>query len=90
MHRYSNSYCVAYSVFENIKHSYMKKNMGRIDRIIRILLAAIFAYLYFAGIVTGAVGLILVILGGVFVLTSLVSFCPLYTLFGLNTCSVKK
>lgn len=68
----------------------MKKNMGSIDRIIRLLLAAIFAYLYFAGIVTGTLGLILVILGGVFVLTSLVSFCPLYTLFGLNTCSVKK
>lgn len=68
----------------------MKKNMGNTDRIIRILLAAIFAYLYFADIVTGTVGFILVILGGVFVLTSLVGFCPLYTLFGLNTCSVKK
>jgi hypothetical protein len=68
----------------------MKKNMGTTDRVIRLLLAAVFAYLYFAGIVTGAVGLILVILGSVFVLTSLVSFCPLYTLFGLNTCTVKK
>jgi hypothetical protein len=68
----------------------MKKNMGATDRIIRILLAAVFAYLYFAGIVTGTVGLILIILGGVFVLTSLVSFCPLYTLFGFNTYPVKK
>ena len=68
----------------------MKKNMGTADRIIRILLAAVFAYLYFAGVVTGTVGLILVILGGVFLLTSLVGFCPLYTLFGLNTCAVKK
>jgi hypothetical protein len=68
----------------------MKKNMGETDRIIRILLAAVFAYLYFAGIVTGTVGLILIILGGVFVLTSLVSFCPLYTLFGFNTYPVKK
>lgn len=67
----------------------MKKNMGTADRIIRILFAAVFAYLYFAGIVTGTVGLILVILGGVFVLTSLVGFCPLYTLFGLNTRAVK-
>lgn len=90
MHRYCNPYCVAYSKFNNIKRSYMKKNMGNIDRIIRILLAAVFAYLYFAGIVTGTVGLILVILGGVFVLTSLVGVCPLYTLFGLNTCSMKK
>ena len=55
-----------------------------------LLLAAIFAYLYFGGIVTDTLGLVLVILGGVFLLTSLVSFCPLYTLFGLNTCSAKK
>lgn len=68
----------------------MKKNMGGADRIIRILVAALFAYLYFGGVVTGTPGLILVILGGVFVLTSLVSFCPLYSLFGINTCKVKK
>jgi hypothetical protein len=68
----------------------MKKNMGNTDRIIRVLLAAVFAYLYFSGTVTGTLGLILVILGAVFVLTSLVSFCPLYTLVGLNTCNRKK
>lgn len=68
----------------------MKKNMGNADRIIRVLLAAVFAYLYFSGTVTGIAGLVLVILGGVFVLTSLVSFCPLYTLVGLNTCPAKK
>ena len=68
----------------------MKPNMGNIDRIIRVLLAAVFAYLYFSGTVTGTLGLVLVILGAVFVLTSLVSFCPLYALVGLNTCPVKK
>jgi hypothetical protein len=68
----------------------MKPNMGTADRIIRIILAAVFAYLYFSGTVTGIAGLILVILGGVFVLTSLISFCPLYSLFGLNTCPAKK
>jgi hypothetical protein len=68
----------------------MKKNMGSADRIIRILLAAVFAYLYFGGVVTGTLGLVLVILGGVFVLTSLISFCPLYTLVGINTCPAKK
>lgn len=67
----------------------MKKNMGNIDRILRIIIAAVLAYLYFGGIVTGTLGLVLVILGGVFVLTSLVSFCPLYTLVGLNTCPKK-
>ncbi len=64
--------------------------MGTFDRIIRLLLAAVFAYLYFAGIVTGTFGIILLVLGVVFVLTSLVSFCPLYSLIGLNTCPVKK
>lgn len=68
----------------------MKPNMGTADRIIRILLAAVFAYLYFSGTVAGTLGLILVVLGGVFVLTSLISFCPLYTLVGVNTCSRKK
>lgn len=67
----------------------MKKNMGSTDRIIRVLLAAVFAYLYFSGTVPGTIGIILVVLGGVFVLTSLISFCPLYTLFGMNTCSNK-
>jgi hypothetical protein len=67
----------------------MKQNMGGADRIIRIIIAAVFAYLYFSGTVTGTLGLVLVILGGVFVLTSLISFCPLYTLFGLNTCGHK-
>lgn len=68
----------------------MKQNMGNVDRIIRILVAAVFAYLYFSGTVTGTLGLVLVILGGIFVLTSMVGFCPLYTLVGLNTCPKKK
>lgn len=67
----------------------MKKNMGNIDRAVRILLAAVFAALYFTGTVTGTLGLVLVILGGVFVLTSLVSFCPLYAIVGLSTCPTK-
>jgi hypothetical protein len=68
----------------------MKKNMGTTDRIIRLLLAALFAYLYFGGIVTGTWGLVLLVLGGIFVLTSLVGFCPLYAPFGISTCAVKK
>lgn len=68
----------------------MKKNMGNADRIIRLILAAVFAYLYFGNVITGTLGLVLIILGGVFVLTSLVSFCPLYKLVGINTCPVKQ
>jgi hypothetical protein len=66
----------------------MKKNMGSIDRIARIVLAVIFAALYFTGTVTGLAGTILLVLGAVFVLTSLVSFCPLYAIVGLSTCPV--
>ena len=64
--------------------------MGSFDRIIRILLAAGFAYLYFSGAVTGVFGIVLLVLGGVFVLTGLVGSCPLYSLFGLKTCPAKE
>lgn len=64
--------------------------MGTADRAIRVLLAAVFAILYFGGVVTGAVGIILLVLGGVFLLTSLISFCPLYTLLGMSTCVTDK
>lgn len=63
----------------------MKRNMSDIDRIVRVVVAALFAYLYFGGIVTGTLGIVLVVLGVVFLLTSVVSFCPLYTLFKFST-----
>ena len=68
----------------------MKKNMGSIDRVIRTLLAVVFAALYFTGTVTGTLGLVLVVASAIFALTSLISFCPLYPILGINTCSVKK
>ncbi|NND07058.1 MAG: DUF2892 domain-containing protein [Saprospiraceae bacterium] len=64
----------------------MKKNMGSTDKIIRFILAAIFVYLYYGGIVTGTLGIVLLVLAAIFVLTSLVSFCPLYKIVGLSTC----
>ncbi|MDZ4680803.1 MAG: DUF2892 domain-containing protein [Saprospiraceae bacterium] len=68
----------------------MKKNMGTTDRIFRVVVAAIMATLYFTGTLTGTLGLVLLVLAGVFVATSLVSFCPLYSLVGLSTCPVKE
>ncbi|CAN5512525.1 hypothetical protein BH11BAC5_BH11BAC5_00530 [soil metagenome] len=68
----------------------MKKNMGNTDRVVRLIAAAIFAALYFTNTVTGTFGIILLVLAAVFVLTSLVSSCPLYTLMGLSTCPAKK
>jgi hypothetical protein len=63
----------------------MKRNMSDLDRVLRVIVAAVFAYLYFGGVVTGALGLILVLLAGVFVLTSIFAFCPLYAPFGFST-----
>lgn len=68
----------------------MKKNMSGTDRIIRLIIAAVFVGLYFAHVVTGTVGIVLLVLAAVFTLTSLISFCPLYAPFGISTCKVKK
>jgi hypothetical protein len=68
----------------------MKKNMGKTDKTVRIILAVLIAILYFTNVISGTLGIILLIFAGVFVLTSLVSFCPLYAPLGINTCSVKK
>lgn len=68
----------------------MKKNMGNTDRLIRLIVAAVVGLLYYTGTISGTLGLVLLVLAGVFVLTSLVSFCPLYAPFGISTCSTKK
>lgn len=67
----------------------MKKNMGTIDKVIRILVAVVLAILFFANVISGILGIVLLVLAGVFVLTSLISFCPLYWPFGINTGSKK-
>ncbi len=64
----------------------MKKNMSSADRMIRVILAAVMAILYFTGTVTGTIGIVMLVLAGVFVLTSVISFCPLYAIFGISTC----
>jgi hypothetical protein len=68
----------------------MKANMGSADRIIRLVIAAIFATLFYTETVSGTWGIILMTLAVVFILTSVVSFCPLYAPFGINTCATKK
>lgn len=67
----------------------MKKNMGSTDKVIRIILAILFSILYFTHTVSGTAGMILLILGGVFLFTGLINFCPLYLPFGINTCKKK-
>jgi Protein of unknown function (DUF2892) len=68
----------------------MKKNMGSADRLVRVVAAAVIATLYLTNVISGTLGLVLLILAGVFVATSLISFCPLYTIFGISTCPVKQ
>ena len=63
----------------------MKTNMGIIDRAIRIVIALIFVGLYFTNVVTGTLAIVLLVLAGVFTLTALIRFCPLYLPFGINT-----
>lgn len=67
----------------------MKKNMGTTDKIIRIVIAVLFAVLFFTKTVTGVAGIILLVLAAVFILTSLVGSCPLYLPFGISTCKKK-
>lgn len=67
----------------------MKKNTGTIDRVVRILLAVLFAVLFFTETVTGLPGIILLVLGGVFLLTAAAGFCPIYYLVGVSTCKTE-
>jgi fatty acid desaturase len=68
----------------------MKRKMGSADRIIRVIIAAIVGVLYFTGVISGTLGIVLLVLAGVFVLTSLIGFCPLYAPFGIRTCPLKE
>ena len=63
----------------------MKKNMGTVDKAIRILLAIVVVVLYFTHVISGTLAIILLILAGIFIATSFISFCPLYLPFGLST-----
>lgn len=63
----------------------MKKNMGSPDRIIRLVIAIVIASLYAGGIITGTLGVVLLIVAIIFTLTSLIGFCPLYTALGIRT-----
>ena len=67
----------------------MKTNMGGTDKAIRLLIAVILVSLYFLGLIEGVIGIIALVVAAVFTLTSVISFCPLYTVFGIKTCKTK-
>lgn len=68
----------------------MKKNMGTADKAIRILVAVVIAALYFTNAISGTLAIILGILAVMFILTSFISYCPLYLPFGINTSKKKR
>ena len=64
----------------------MTHNMGRPDRLIRTFIAAVLAALVITGQISGTWAIVASIVAAVFVLTTVVSFCPLYRVLGMNTC----
>lgn len=67
----------------------MKANVGIIDKAVRLLAAFVITVLYFTHVITGTLTILLLVLAGVFVLTGLIRFCPLYLPFGINTWNKK-
>jgi len=63
----------------------MKKNMGTLDKVVRILIAIVMVVLFFTKVITGLLGIILLVLAGIFILTSIIGFCPLYLPFKIST-----
>ncbi len=68
----------------------MKKNVGSVDKVIRILIAAVIAVLFFMNVISGTLGIVLLAVAAILVLTSLFSFCPLYWLLGISTMKKKE
>ncbi len=64
----------------------MKTNVGKTDKLIRLLLALVGIVLYIFNVVSGTLGIVVLVIAAVLILTALVNFCPLYTVFGLSTC----
>lgn len=67
----------------------MKKNVGSIDKVVRLIIAVIAAYVAFKGMVASPWDYVLYAVAGIMVATSLIGSCPLFSIFGINTCKVK-
>ena len=64
----------------------MKANMGTLDKVLRVAVAAVIAGLYLGNVISGTIAIVGLVVVGIFLLTSTIGFCPLYAVFGLNTC----
>jgi hypothetical protein len=80
----NNDFCNQYKLFI-LKNHIMKPNMGTIDKAVRIIAALVIAGLYFAGLLSGKVAIVLLVIAAIFIATSFMSFCPLYYPFGIST-----
>lgn len=67
----------------------MKKNVGSIDKVIRILLALVIIVLFFTHVISATLAVVLLIISALLILTSLISFCPVYWPFGISTIKKK-
>ena len=77
------------NIFNQLNSNIMQANMGSTDKIIRILIAIVIGVLYYTGTISGTLALVLGVFAVIFVLTSLISFCPLYLPLGISTCKKK-
>ncbi|VXA94751.1 YgaP family membrane protein [Maribacter litoralis] len=68
----------------------MRKNLGSTDRFIRLFIAVALLTTFYTETVTGTLGYILAAVAGVLIFTTFISFCPIYSLLGINSCKVKK
>jgi hypothetical protein len=72
------------------KEFIMKKNVGTIDKLVRVVISGTISTLFILEVISGTLGIVLMIFAITFLLTGFFSFCPLYTLFGINTCKLDK
>lgn len=80
--------CIGFIIYLNSKK--MEKNIETADKVIRILAAILIAGLYYANLISGTVAILLLILAGIFIITSFVGFCPIYRFLGISTLKSKK
>ena len=67
----------------------MKKNMGALDKSLRVLIAIVIALLFYLDVIEGTLAHVLMAFAIIFLITSFISFCPLYPILGINTCRRK-
>lgn len=72
-----------------IKYSIMKKNMSNLDKGVRVIIAVVVALLYYFNVVEGTLAYVLMAVAAILLVTSLINFCPLYRVLGVNTCKIK-